>query len=196
MRGFFMQWTTEKISSVVAMVLATTALAYSLYNGSELARRLQEQDERFDRHLRLSVQPNMAFAFYYNKEGTGWTLHNSGAGPAILKWFAVTVDGKLQPDWDAFRAALGLPDHVRYEFSVPYADLVVPPVTDKIQGRIFWIPPGPEADALKHLNRRVGMQVCYCSYYSECWLAGRDPRGPIRDSCESAPSVVFRLPRK
>src|SRR5574341_1944878 len=128
MRGFFMKWTSEKTFSVAAIVLATAAFGYSVYNGSELARRLQDQDERFERHLKLSVRPNMAFAFYYNKEGTGWILHNTGAGPAILKWFAVSVDGKFQPDWDAFRAALGLPERVRYHFSVPYTNLVVPPV--------------------------------------------------------------------
>jgi hypothetical protein len=191
-----MKLAAEKIYAVATFILAVAALGYAIYNGAEVDRRLNKQDERLERYFRLGLQPNMAFGFYYNKEGSGWTLHNSGAGPAILKWFSVAVDGKFQSDWDAFRAALGLSDRVRYHFAVPHANLLVPPMPDESKGRIFWIPPGPEADSLRKLNRRVGMQVCYCSHYSECWLAGRDPKGPIRDSCESSPAPAFRPPSK
>ncbi len=186
----------EKIYMLASFILAISALGYSLYNGAEVGRRLKDQDEKIERHIRLSVQPNLAFGFYYNNEGSGWMLHNTGTGPAILKWFAVTVDGKYLNDWNAFHAALGLPSHVRYQFSVPYVDSVMPPTTDLDYGRLFWIPPGPTAESLKPLSRRVTMEVCYCSRYDECWLAGRDPRGPIRDSCKSPPTKPFRAPRK
>src|SRR5262245_15662971 len=112
-----MKLAAEKIYTVASFVLAVAALGYALYSGAEFDRRLKKQDERLEQHFRLSLQPNMAFGFYYNEEGSGWSLMNSGSGPAILKWFSVAVDGKFQSDWDAFRAALGLPDSVRYRFA-------------------------------------------------------------------------------
>jgi hypothetical protein len=173
-------WAIEHAISLAAVVIAAAALLSALYDGCQNRH-----------HLRLSVRPHMTFNFIYTNDGTGWTLRNHGLGPAIVKSFTASVDGKPQSNWNAVAAALGLP-RFDFEFSIPTANTLVPPNPGGT-GRIFWVSSDPVAKLLRENRERVTLEICYCSLYEECWSARTDFEGPKRQSCNL--EIVFHSPR-
>ncbi len=67
------------VGSVGAMLVALVALGAAIFEGRATRR-----------HNRLSVRPLLRIDY----AETGITLHNTGAGPAILNTFEVFVDGE------------------------------------------------------------------------------------------------------
>jgi hypothetical protein len=71
-------------------------------------------------HNRLSVRPHISLSFNANDKGAGWIRTISGAGPAIINTFEVTVDGKPVQTWDAVLMAFGIdPQGTTGKFSIP-----------------------------------------------------------------------------
>jgi hypothetical protein len=104
--------------------------------------------------------------FFFTKEGSGWMLANAGLGPAIVRWFTVYVDNEPQRTWNDVLKKLDIGTTL-FEFNVVYpGDPIRPGETG---GRIFWIAPGPQSDALTAKRGRVRLEICYCSIYEECW---------------------------
>ncbi len=85
-----MNW--EAVGSVGAVLVAVVALVAAIVEG-RAARK----------HNRLSVRPLLRIDCYENE---GISLHNTGAGPAILQEFLVFADGRQVEATDDSPAAL------------------------------------------------------------------------------------------
>ena len=59
-------------------------------------------------HNRLSVRPHISLSFNANDKGAGLVQTISGAGPAIINTFEVTVEGRPVQTWDAVLIAFGI----------------------------------------------------------------------------------------
>ncbi len=189
-RAYFAAWPAERWIALSSVVIALCALGTSIHQGYAIRH-----------HQHLSVMPWLGLGFYYNEEGSGWILDRSGAGPALLQTFEVFVDKIAQPHWLAAGAALRLPTPPNFQFSVPRSGtLLMPGAADKI----FWIAPGPGAEALQREANRLAIVACYCSLYEQCWRItnreGREevrtcrPLGPIRFDAPPRPAIVSGTP--
>ena len=167
--------------AMAAVFIAVCALLLSVYEG-RAARA----------HERLSALPVLMMPFFYNDDGAGFVLHNSGLGSARLKWFEATVDKKPQPDWRALCDALGVSSDVRFDFLIPGREVLM---REGPGSKILWVPPGPNASAPLILGReRVFLRLCFCSLYDECWMATDHGAPTPIPSCEPAPEVRFAPP--
>ena len=135
------------------------------------------------RHKRLSVRPQMTITFIFNATDAGWTLTNSGLGPAIIQRFEVYVDDKPNESWDTFADSLGLTPPRSFGFGNPASFEIVPALAPS--GWLFTVKAGSGYDVVLKNWERVRMELCYCSLYDECWLVStrRGSRKTI-SSCE------------
>ena len=154
-RERFNAWLVDKSIALASAVIALCALVATIQQGYAVRQ-----------HQRLSMIPWLGFSFDHNEKGAGLTMDQSGPDSALFRTFEVFVDGVPQPHWNAVAGALGLPGGTRYDFSVPYPRTLFAPGR---QAKIFWIAPGPAAEALRQQANRLSIVACYCSLYKECW---------------------------
>ena len=132
-----------------------------------------------------AMRPNLNIAFYHNERGIGWRIVNSGPGHAVVKWFAVSIDGIFKPSWTEVTSALGVPR--RYQFSNPASQIV--PSADF---ELFWLEP-ETAKSFDERNRsRVRMEICYCSMIEGCWLSTNLTTERTKEhQCKEPPQITF-----
>jgi hypothetical protein len=171
------KWIADRWIAIVATMAAFAALNFVMWESSP---------ER--KYRKLALPPKLAVSYLLNDRGSGLVLSNTGAGPAVVYWATVTVDGKVVPTWSNMSTALGFKTMPGFSSIIP-ADMVMP----KSQQQIFWV----EGDALNnawHANDpRVEIETCYCTIFEECWvtaLSKPDPQ-PI-NSCLEKPDGYLR----
>jgi len=164
-----------------AMLIALCAVIISIYEGYSNRK-----------HARLSVRPLVTISGAVNENGSGWKLGNAGLGPALVRWFEVSVDGRPVRNWLEFGQAVGLPPAVQYRYWVPQRATAFPPQEPR---ELFWVQPGPADQVLRSTQAKITMRMCYCSMYDECWLATGGPNVQPYQSCPELPTVVFTAHR-
>ena len=174
------KWSADRWIALSAIVVAACSLALSIWQGI-LARQ----------HNRLSVRPIVIVSGMHNEKGSGWVLGNAGLGPALVKWFEVTVDEKPMRHWREFGEEIGLPPDFRYSYWVPAPATVIPPQEPK---NLFWVFPGENDSILRNNKKRIRMRLCYGSVYGESWLATGNPNAPPFMPCGEEPKVRFEPP--
>lgn len=170
----------DRLLSGSAGFLAVCALAVSGYQ-AYLAREQQ----------RMSAWPYLSVA-NTGENGFGKVVRNAGLGPALVRSFVVTVDGQPQHTWGGVARAVLRDDSAAW--AVRRAGVDSGPVVSSTLGRGVVLLPGSTLELVHvepgHLaltmhdalnDARVGMRVCYCSLYGDCWTAGdsREP-APVR----------------
>lgn len=167
----------RRLSVWLPVVVSCCAIALTLYGGCQ------------DRHFRrLSVRPELDIAFTAETGWNGWVLHNSGLGPARVRWFAVTLDGRPKKDWTEVKSSLPLP-RGEFTFTDPYPDTIVPQ-GDRVN--LFGFPGDYPARAqLRQLAPRLAMSICYCSLYEECFRASSATGFIVKESCSRPPEGAF-----
>jgi hypothetical protein len=162
------------IGAASAIIVAVCSLGITLYE----ARITRE-------HQKLSVWPRLAMSISDSGGVFTRTVVNNGLGPALVRSYQVTVDGKPMASWTAvlrtlMPAAHGLP-YVYSSFGrgsvlLPGAQLNVLTVSTDSVNRM-----------LREAEPRVGTTVCYCSLYNECWVARSGETDPVAiDRCDEA----------
>jgi hypothetical protein len=167
----------RRLSIWLPVVVSTCAISLTLYGGCQ------------DRHFRrLSVRPELGIEFRTGRDWNGWTLGNSGLGPARVRWFSVTLDGQPKTEWAAVKAALPLP-RGEFTFTDPYPETII---GQGEQVRLFGFPGDyPERARLRAAAPRLAMSICYCSLYEECFRAGSASGYIHKESCRRPPPGAF-----
>ena len=178
----FGNWPADRWISLSAVVIAATALIFTIYESRTIRK-----------HHRLSVEPRMHVAFFYTEEWAGFLLDNTGLGPARLEWFTVAVDREPQPDWLTMFKSLGFDKPPQFEFVIPASKAWFQPNFSK---PILKVPPGPDYNRLVKESSRIGVGGCYCSIYEECWQFGRARERLRVESCQAKPEMEFRSPKR
>ena len=167
-----------QISALTALGISALALAVGAYQ----TRLMQTQ-------ARASVWPYLISGFNYSDYGDrqGFELHiqNNGVGPAIVQSTVVTFDGKPIKHWNDVIAAL-MKDHKGETAHASFAGLhgiVVPPSTNRETD----VPAIRTTDAalgaaLYEATNRLGVDICYCSIYDDCWTSHWLQRKPEKVS--------------
>jgi hypothetical protein len=172
------KWSPDSWIALSAMIVALCALILSVIEGRATRK-----------HARLSVRPLVTISGTVNEHGSGWKLGNAGLGPALVRWFEVSVDGRPVRNWLEFEEAVGLPQGTQFRYWVPQRATAFPPQEPR---ELFWVMPGPADQALRTTKAKITMRMCYCSMYEECWLATGGPNIPPYQSCPEEPSVLFQ----
>jgi hypothetical protein len=156
---FWLGTNWQAIISTCALFLSALALKVSVDSGAATRE-----------HNRLSVRPHINLSFNANDKGAGWVRTISGAGPAIINAFTVTVDGKLVHTWDAVLDTFGIdPKRVIGTQKILRPGIYHLPGVEATSP-LLWVesPPTARAALVKNSDR-VQIKLVYCSLYDECW---------------------------
>jgi hypothetical protein len=164
----------EMLVGISAVMIGVCALGVSLYE----AKLMREEQ-------RAAVLPMLELArshYVVDEGGTReWKLvlhaENVGIGPARVRDFTVTVDGKPYPTWgSAMQALVGRDVKVSYGHSsingrtIPAERLV----------RMFELSNTELTGKILDNFDRLDFEACYCSVFDECWTSSYSGFGVTR----------------
>lgn len=171
-RSRLAQW-----SALTALGISALALAVGAYQ----TRLMQTQ-------ARASVWPYVVIGFNYASFGPrqGFELHvqNNGVGPAIVQSVLVKLDGKPFKHWNDIIAELkkGHEGETHAALSGLHG-IVIPPSTNR-DTDVLAVQTTDEdlGKVLYEARERLGIDICYCSIYDDCWQSHWLQRKPEKVS--------------
>lgn len=126
---------------------------------------------RADMQTKMSVMP--LFYVDSSKADEGKTYikssFNRGLGPAVIKWYGVTFDGKVLRHWEDLYTALGATSGMM-SVGMLWPEVAQQPGAD---GNVVLLKEtDPKTARLLWTNRKkINVQVCYCSIVGICQMA-------------------------
>lgn len=162
----------DRVLSLSAALVALCALAVSVYQ----TKIMREQQ-------RASAWPSL---YLYSSNVDGWSreVRNLGLGPALVRSVVVTVDSQPVRDWGDALERLGdkpLMDSVERAaardtsiqvFTNTFArGSVLLPGEKTVLVRVTPPSLGRRIERTTR-GRRLAIEVCYCSFYDDCWTVG------------------------
>jgi hypothetical protein len=165
-------WFADQWIALIAIAISISSLSVSLYECE---------------NARLHDQPRLVYVYFYDRTGAGWRFENEGLGPARIRGFKISINGKPQTSLPEVWRTLSIPDGTEVEFNIPrVGNLIAAGATSKL----FWVPLGPAADIIQRKWDKVVIVACYCSIHDQCWQFSSDekpdPNGdPRNDSCSA-----------
>ena len=169
---------TTRIVSASATIIAIIALATGLYQ----ARLSRDQ-------AKASVWP---YLIQGNSSNNGYSriIQNVGLGPAIIRGFEVTVDGKPAQNWIDVAAKLGISPSWRGKRSTTFRAGLVVPTGGLIE--ILNLPDSTDERMIRGAMDHLQTWVCFCSLYGDCWENRSDDQEPRRvKACVDNPTRRF-----
>jgi hypothetical protein len=168
-KGAFWRWLArpEAIIGLCAVVVSVIAVFVSAYE-TAIMRDWQ----------RAAVWPFVQLSRSYytaeagaSAEGRRWILtfnaENVGVGPAQIRDFRVTVDGKPQANWEAaIQALLATEEDIDYGQSTINGAIL--PAERMYE--MFQLHDSDLAVKIAEvMETRLDFEACYCSVFDECW---------------------------
>ena len=146
---------TNRIVSGSATIIAVIALATGLYQ----ARLSRDQ-------AKASVWPYLVQGNSGN-DGYSRIVQNVGLGPAMIRGFEVTVDGKPTRTWAEVSAKLGIRPSWRGKRSTTFRAGLVVPTGALIE--LLNLPDTADQRMIRGAMDHLQTWVCFCSLYGDCW---------------------------
>jgi hypothetical protein len=147
----------DMLVGLSAMLIGICALGVSIFEV-----RIMREEQRANAWPRVEAFVNTGSDYVMR-------LTNKGFGPAMLRGVIVTVDGQPIKDWHGLTLAV-FGDSVDFTQS-KITDTVLAP-QDNLE--IFKPADGDSIAAkLSDASGRIGIEICYCSVYEDCWWLRR-----------------------
>ena len=143
---------------LIGLVTAFTSI-YSAYVDREYAR--------------ASVWPRLEiFRSFNGNSSFSYGVTNNGTGPALIKYAKVQDGSKYIKTWKEIEAFQNIrQSHISNRTLSPQNSIT--PVLYK----------GENAKALVKADALIGIELCYCSIYEECWVIDRNNRPTTVEAC-------------
>jgi hypothetical protein len=172
------------LAAITSGFVGALALATSAYN--VYLQRVQ---------IRAQVWPHFTWA-YSDAEGFSYSLDNAGVGPAIVKGVRVTVDGAPVRSWNEAFDRLRKSDPA-LDALLARSGSIHSTITSLVLGPGVTMHPlafldvkGEDKQPLERMQKKVNVQLCYCSTLDECWTTGGFESQPVA-ACPME-SLTFR----
>ena len=138
----------------------------------------------------MSVWPRVIAATSRKQDGFVVVLQNKGLGPAQIRAVRVRTPDGVHTEWyPAFESLLGHAPPNFYFSTIGGAVLMPGEEVDAVT-----MPRGRSADSLQSAAADLGLDICYCSAYEDCWWL-TDPRvGAARSHQSTAPVESCEIP--
>jgi len=159
----------EMIVALSALLMSMVTTIVGVYSAS------------IDRaYARASIWPRLEVYESNANKSFSYGITNSGNGPALIKYAIVTYDQKPVKYWHEIPNFPKITQSYMSTRILPSQKTVIPFQT------------GEEGyKALKKLTAGIGMTLCYCSIYDECWLTTKKNNPILIERCEVEDSLKF-----
>jgi hypothetical protein len=169
------KWLAERWIALAALLVAASSFFVSAWSA------YSQRD-----YLKRSNAPYLQVGFYFDHEGSGFRLSNSGLGLANLKWFQIYADLKPQENFASMLASLGFDPLPEFEFGRPGSKFA-----PSSSSKIFWLAKGSADEKLRRDRDRIRLMGCFCSIFDECWVFHDKLLPSSVASCEPIPETIF-----
>ena len=184
----------EVFVSIAALITAVAAVVITL----EQTKVMREEAELERNNARISVMPSVWLSTYIGEDGDeGYfkvVLTNKGLGPAVIERFDVSYKGQAVGNWDALARLMAADIGSEKSFEGSTLGSGRSPVTPGLMLeaggtteplRVF---KSTDPDGIKLLMRglpNMGVSLCYCSLYGDCFRTELFRRPQEVDACEA-----------
>jgi len=159
------KWTTDTWISLSAVIVSVCALFVAVNQGV-VSRN----------HHKLSVKPHL-IVFYseHEEDGIGWSIRNSGLGPAQLRSIKKSIGDTEYSGWNEILKKHGIVGE--YHYTNPSYNWIYKDGDENPLLRLPW--GSTEGEQLrKNLRDTLKIEVCYCSFYEDCWTTSNINKVP------------------
>lgn len=167
----------ELAVAIAALITSVVSIWLSLSQGDDMAHLVQAQSWPY---------------LEYESSNTGdhgpeidIMIRNEGVGPAKVKSFAISYDGKPARGWAPLIKSCCLPDGVPQDQPADFPKLTDGKmISSRLLGRVLRASDSvnlmhlPKTDAnaalwnkLDEARFKFDMHICYCSVFDECWIS-------------------------
>src|SRR3954471_1598193 len=145
----------ESFIAVAALIVSLTAVVVGVYEAW-----LQRN------HDRAEVWPRLEVSTWVSDSGAALRVDNTGLGPALVNYVAVTVDGRPQRDWPSVLKTLFSGKVPPFGHSTVFQHAVRP----GDQHTMLHLPPSSVPASFWQWIGRVTVSVCYSSVFGDHWI--------------------------
>lgn len=143
---------------LIGIVTAFTSI-YSAYVDREYAR--------------ASVWPKLEiFRSFNGNSSFSYGVSNNGTGPALIKYAKVKNGSKYIKTWKEIKAFQNIRQSQISNRTLSPQNSITPVLYK-----------GEDAKALVKADTLIGIELCYCSIYDECWVIDRTNRPTAVEAC-------------
>ncbi|MEO1652862.1 MAG: hypothetical protein AAFU64_04915 [Bacteroidota bacterium] len=171
----------DLIVAASAVVISLCALVVSLYE-AQLMRK----------HEKANLWPYLHLDIAYSNDGFRLELQNRGTGPAKIKGAVFLHNGKVFKNWDELINQLMPTGHkITYSiYKVNSFSYQVLPAGEQII--LFKVPWNEETRAFVKKVGEIEYELCYCSFYEDCWtLYSKDKKTQKEGDCSIPEEDLF-----
>jgi hypothetical protein len=185
----------EIFVSLAALVTAVAAVVITL----EQTKVMREEAELERNNARISVLPSVWLSTHINDaKGAAYykiVLTNKGLGPAVIESFDVTYQGAPVYNWDELARKMAADVGSDKSFEGAYLRSTRSPVSPGLMleagGQAFpiQVDSSTDPDGIRLLMRasmNMGISLCYCSLYRDCFRTELFKRPQEVNSCEAS----------
>ena len=171
--------------AVMAVLISFAALLVSLFE----TRILREQQAIMRSEQKAGVWPYVEQSFHYSYDPDQVELKlsyiNKGVGPAQIVDGEILIAGKHVDSYDSIRTEIirRLPDSVSMSHSYSSIGGVLSPGEEDIILSITMNRFPKDVEWVRDLN--LGLTVCYCSIYRDCWVVNNQGEPESTAECET-----------
>ncbi len=153
-------------SALFISVITAAAEIYSAYSDRVYAR--------------ASAWPRLEVLRTYGPEHFEFIMTNVGTGPALIKYAKIKYDSKIIHRWNDIPEMPSITQSHVGNRIMP-AEKMINPISYK----------GNNTEILFSIEKKLTMELCYCSIYHECWIIHETNRQNMVEVCEINESDKF-----
>jgi hypothetical protein len=185
----------EVFVSLAALITAVAAVVITL----EQTKVMREEADLERKNARISVMPSVWLSTYIDTaDGDAYykvVLTNKGLGPAVIERFDVSYQGQPVYSWDELARKMAAQMGSERSFEEDFLRSTRSPVSPGLMleaGAMAYpiqVDEGSDRDGIRLLllgSQDMGISVCYCSLYGDCFRTGMFLRPQEVDACEPA----------
>lgn len=152
--------------AISAMFISLCALAATIYEAN-----LERENQL------LSVWPRLQVG-WVTGEQYQIKVENKGLGPALIKSSEITFDGKPVTDWG------DILEQLKINSSLTTRSIYGSILSADEEAILFSVEEIEPSRILETENNRIGLEICYCSVYEDCWKVNRAAPAVEVEVCE------------
>jgi len=123
-------------------------------------------------YSRAAVWPRLEILRSFNLDSFSYSVTNNGTGPALIKHAKIKYGSKYIERWSDVKKITGIKQsHIGNRTLSPQNTIT--PLSYK----------GEDAEMFLTADESIGIELCYCSIYDECWVIDRRNHPVLIESC-------------
>lgn len=155
----------EMLVALCALTVSVCSLAMMVYEAS-LERKAQK----------AAIWPHLSVNYSKTPKSFGFSIKNSGIGPARIESVRVSFKSTSVPNWHGLLELLNGKPYSQ-NILTTYLEARVVSANENID--ILKTDRSKEVDKLIEQLRDIEISICYCSVFDDCWITQKNSNKPL-----------------